>query len=655
MEYAHLKYFYLTPNPYITIFGSPIKVDLMFDLNAFFEGMSKPLLRNAHAKAFGHKGLLNNALIQDETLGFYNDKDRVTALFQKMEPWQRHCMVLIYNSASRGLTFNELRLTVPVSKCRDLQNFLLEMCREYVLWRSPSASTSVYYGFANFIDIFCMPLEDAPAVKGADTFYQNLIDWHICEVLALGMTGELKVNNSNLLHRRSYQICTDAFTSAKRISEKTAENELSLIFNFLTGNGWLEQEDACLVPTEKALEFIRKNGFRLHQDLVSWWLKERFRGDRSHCVRLLRMLDKPRTAPVASSIFWVMDPTFRLQEKDGLIAWEYLPRPLRELWLLGLVRFTMVSGKVAAVSLEQAGRDWIESSIASIPEQNISCLPNFELIASTGTSPRVLLMLACLSKVENDEVYLRFSLNRDSYIRGLKCGIAESEIENFKGWIKPPVNVESTIAEWNSSYYGARVQTVRLLKIENSDVLNELSRFPQFMECTNEYIAGYGFVLKPEMESRAFDILTNYGYCPFVERKNVNRSSAPTEEWRKDFAAGWPEAKAPDYELKDTANSETLQTALNSTKYGNNYQKLSTFDLVKVLRYAKTVGALIGAKVKNPTKRGDSEVERNFFVHALKLAKSPQTIEIQPYGSEVPELLELSFIQEVKVYNGHQP
>ena len=655
MEYAHLKYFYLTPNPYITIFGSPIKVDLMFDLNAFFEGMSKPLLRNAHAKAFGHKGLLNNALIQDETLGFYNDKDRVTALFQKMEPWQRHCMVLIYNSASRGLTFNELRLTVPVSKCRDLQNFLLEMCREYVLWRSPSASTSVYYGFANFIDIFCMPLEDAPAVKGADTFYQNLIYWHICEVLALGMTGELKVNNSNLLHRRSYQICTDAFTSAKRISEKTAENELSLIFNFLTGNGWLEQEDACLVPTEKALEFIRKNGFRLHQDLVSWWLKERFRGDRSHCVRLLRMLDKPRTAPVASSIFWVMDPTFRLQEKDGLIAWEYLPRPLRELWLLGLVRFTMVSGKVAAVSLEQAGRDWIESSIASIPEQNISCLPNFELIASTGTSPRVLLMLACLSKVENDEVYLRFSLNRDSYIRGLKCGIAESEIENFKGWIKPPVNVESTIAEWNSSYYGARVQTVRLLKIENSDVLNELSRFPQFMECTNEYIAGYGFVLKPEMESRAFDILTNYGYCPFVERKNVNRSSAPTEEWRKDFAAGWPEAKAPDYELKDTANSETLQTALNSTKYGNNYQKLSTFDLVKVLRYAKTVGALIGAKVKNPTKRGESEVERNFFVHALKLAKSPQTIEIQPYGSEVPELLELSFIQEVKVYNGHQP
>jgi hypothetical protein len=627
----------------------------MFDLNVFFEGMSKPQLRNAHAKAFGQKGLLNNALIQSETFSYYNNKERAVALRDNMESWQRHCMSLIYNSASRGLTFNELRLTIPVSKCRDLQSFLLSMCREYLLWRSPSGNTTVYYGFANFIEIFNEPLTDAPAVKGVDVFYQNLVDWHICEVLALAMLGELKVNNSNLLHRHSYQICTDMFTTAKQISEKAAENELSLIFNFFMNSGWLEQEDARLIPTEKALDFIRKNGFRLHQDVLSWWIKERFRGERSHCVRLLKTLEQPRSAQCAASIFWVMDPTYRLQEKEGVMSWDALPRLLRELWILGLVRFTMVNGKVATISLEQAGRDWIESSVISVPEQNISCLPNFELITSTGTSPRVLLLLACLAKVENDEMYLRFSLNRESYIRGLKSGIAESEIENFKGWIKPPANVESTLAEWNSSYYGAKVQTVRLLKIESANVLSELSRFPQFMECTNEYIPGYGFVLKPELESRAFEILTNYGFSPFVERKNVNRTAAPTEEWRKDFSTPWPEAKAPDYELKSIADSESLQTALNSTKYGSNYQRLSTFDLVKVLRYAKTVGALIGAKLKNPAKRGDNEVERNFFVHALKLAKSPQFIEIQPFGSETSEMLELSFIQEVKVYNGKQP
>ncbi|WP_298769726.1 hypothetical protein [uncultured Fibrobacter sp.] len=626
----------------------------MFDLNAFFDGMSKPLLRNAHAKAFGHKGLLNNALIQDETLSFYSDKKRAIEAFEKMELWQRRCLNLIYDSASRGLTFNELRLAVPVSKTRELQTFLLNMCREFFLWRSPSTSTTVYYGFSNFEGCFSLPITSAEcSAKVVGVAYQNLVDWHICQVLALALQGELKVNNSNLMHRRSFQVCVDAFSTAHRISEKAAEAELSLIFNFMLGNGWIEQQDSCLVPSEKALDFIRKNGFRLHQDLLSWWLKERFRGDRSHCVRLLRKLDGTVSAMDASYLFWSLDPTFRLQEKMGDVAWEFLPRPLREMWILGLLRFNMNGSKIQSVSLEQSAKDWIESSIASIPEQNISCLPNFELVASTGTSPRVLLLLACLAKVENDETFLRFSLDRDSYLRGLKSGIAESEIENFKNWLKPPVNVESTIAEWNSAYYGARVQTVRLLKIESSDVVEELSRFPQFMDCTLEHIPNYGFILKPEMESRAFEILTNYGYCPSVERSDEGRSAAPTEEWRKDFVAVWPEAKAPDYELKDVSGNES--SAINSTKYGNTYQRLSQFDLVKVLRYAKTMGNLIGAKIRNPARRGEKEFERNFFVHALKLAKSPQVIEIQPYGSEESEFIDLSFIQEVKVYNGKQP
>ena len=138
----------------------------MFDLNAFFDGMSKPLLRNAHAKAFGHKGLLNNALIQNETLSFYNDKNRVATLCEKMEPWQHRCMELIYNSASRGLTYNELRLTVPVSKARDLQTFLLSMCREYLLWRTAVGNTTVYYGFSNFTGCFDLPVTPLESVSG---------------------------------------------------------------------------------------------------------------------------------------------------------------------------------------------------------------------------------------------------------------------------------------------------------------------------------------------------------------------------------------------------------------------------------------------------------------------------------------------------------
>lgn len=621
----------------------------MYDLNSFFDGMSKTLLRNAHAKAFGHKGLLNNALIQSETLEFYKDVGRARDLFHKMKPWQRRCLNLLYHSGSRGLTYNELRLTVPVSESRFLQDFLLSLCKEFLAWRTSSAGSMVYYGFSDFAGCFEISDEDGVAKANSYLSFGNLMDWHICLVLSFAMRKELKVNSNSTIHRRSYQMCLDSLTAARLLSDKAAENELSLIFLFLTENGWLEQEDSCLVPSEKALEFIRKNGFRLHQDVVSWWVKERFRGDRGHCVQLLKELLEPKSALDASYRFWVMDPASRLLEKNKEMAWDYLPRPLRELWLLGLVKFSVVRVKVETVLLDQSGMDWVQNAIASIPEQNISCLPNFELIVSTGTNPRVLFSLACLAKVENDDTFLRFNLNRESYIQGLRSGLPEAEIEHFKTWIKPPVNVASTIAEWNSSFYGARVHTVRLLKIEDLKILTELSRFPQFTECTEEYIPGYGFILKPEQEKRVFEILENYGFNPFVERHDVTRIHVSSDEWRKDFAVAWPEAKAPDYELKNDADEGTIQTALNSTKYGSNYQQLAMFDLVKVLRYAKTVGTLVGAKVKDSTKRLAKEEEKIFFVHGLHLAKPPQTIEIQVYGQEEKTSLDLSFIKEIKV------
>lgn len=621
----------------------------MFNLNTFFDGMSKSLLRAAHAKAYGHKGLLNNALIQSEVLSYYANKNRVEELFSKMEPWQRRCLNLVYHSGSRGLTYNELRLTVPVGKNRELQSFLLNMCREYVIWRSSSASTAVYFGFTDFLGRFNEACEDVACNKSSYISYHNLLDWHVCVVLSYAMRKELKINSNGTIHRRSYQICADALVAAKQVSDRAAEHEVSLIFNFLIANAWLELEDSYLVPSESALDYIRKNGFRLHQDILAWWLKERFRSDRAHCARLLSELSQPKNVLDASYLMWVLDPTARMLEKSGSIAWDYLPRPLRELWLLGLVNLQMDHGKVAAVALSQSGLDWVSKSIASIPDQNISCLPNYELIASTGTSPRVLFTLACLAKVENDEMFLRFTLDKESYVRGLKCALPESEIEHFKTWIKPPENVSSAIEEWNASYYGAKVQTVRLLKIEDAKVLTDLSHFPQFVEHTEEYIPGYGFILKPEKEARVFEILESFGYTPYVERKATNRLAAPSEEWRKDFVSAWPESKSTDYELKDEADENTLQTALNSTKYSSNYQKLSTFDLVKVLRYAKTVNALVGAKVKDPNKRSAKETEILFHVLALKLAKSPQMLEIQVEGKAEKECLDLSFIQEVKV------
>ena len=621
----------------------------MFDLNAFFDGMSKPLLRNAHAKAFGKKGLLNNALIQSETLSFYADKKRVADLFSKMEIWQRRCLNLIYNSGSRGLAFNELRLTVPVSKNRELQSFLLSMCRCYVIYRSFVGGTPIYIGFSDFVGCFDVKPEGEIDTTSPLISYQNLLDWHICVVLANAKKKQLRVNSNGTLHRRGRQICAESFVSARHVSEKACEHEIALIFSFLVQNGWLERENTFLFPSASAIDFIHKNGFRLHQDVISWWIKERFHGDRDLCARLLSGLGDGLSAVDAALLFWVMDPSYRIQEKCKVLPWEFLPRPLCELWLLGLVDFRMAQGKITSVALSKSGRDWLDTSIASIPDANLTSLPNFDLVVSTGMAPRVLYSLACLAKVKNDETFLCFTLDKETYVAGLKCGFPESEVENLRNWIKPPENVSSTLAEWNASFYGAKVRTARLLKVESTDVLGELSRFPQFMECTEEYIPGYGFILNPEREARAFEILENYGFFPYVGESTENRTPASLDEWRAEFAIAWPETKKIDYDLKDEADEASAQATMDSTKYGSIYQKLSTFDLVKVLRYAKTVGTPLAAKIMDTTKRNAKLEEKMFYVHALHLAKSPSMVEIQESGKEERFSLDLSFIREIKV------
>lgn len=625
----------------------------MLDLRDFFEGMSKTMLRDVHARAYGKQGLLNNALIQSEVLSFFSNCDRVISIFNRMEAWQRRCLNLIYHSGNRGLSFNELRLTVAVSKSNDLQNFLLAMCREFLLWRSNVSGTTVYLGFKNFTGCFEIEPEEPVESNKSTLSYGNLLDFHLCAVLALAKKGELHVNSNGTLHRRSRQLCTDMFVSAKRLSEKASENEVSLLFSFLTQNGWLEQEDICLFPSEQSMDFLRKNGFRLHQDVLNWWIKVRFHGDSNHCRQLLRGLVPGMSVSDAAFLFWVMDPSYRILDRNKQLAWDYLPRPLRELWLLGLVAFQTTNEKklekIVGVVLTDAGRAWIETGVMPLPESNVSTLPNYDLIATTGTSPRVLFVLACLANVKNDEAYLCFNLNKETYLAGLKSGFPESEIEHFRNWINPPANVASSLDEWNAAFYGARVRTVRLLKIDDQKILVELSHFPHFVECTEEFIPGYGFVLKQELEKRAFEILENFGYNPFVDKSSENRIPAPTDEWRKEFSICWPVASVVDYDLKDEVDETTIQAALNTTKYGSMYQKLDMFDLVKVLRYVKTTGTLLAAQVKDPAKRTEKEKEITFFVHSLHLSKAPFNVEIQEFGSENKHPLPLAFIQQVKL------
>ena len=92
----------------------------------------------------------------------------------------------------------------------------------------------------------------------------------------------------------------------------------------------------------------------------------------------------------AAYLFWVMDPSCRILESNRHLAWEYLPRPMRELWLIGLLKFQFESGKVSAIAVSEVGREWMASSVLPQNEGQVSMLPNFDLVVSASMSPQLL-------------------------------------------------------------------------------------------------------------------------------------------------------------------------------------------------------------------------------------------------------------------------
>jgi len=628
----------------------------MFSISAFFNNMPKSLLRDVHAKAFGKKGLLNNTLIAKESIQFFSDKKRFEHSLSLLESWQFNCLYLIYRSESRGLTYNELRLTIPVNKSRELKQFLLNASREYAIWQGKTTThVLLYKGFSDFVDCFENKGIEvyAPTETTGSLEYDYLFDWHICKILGMAAKGLLKVNLTEGLHRRSFTLCEKAITYSKALSSKAPHDEILFILHFLSQNEWLGREEGQLKPTPKANQFLKKNGFRLRQDIVAWWIQQRFRGNEEHFKRLLEYLINPVNIVDAAYLFWVIDPSYRILERTKTLTWDYLPKPLRELWFLGFIDFKCARDKIHAVSLTKIGRAYLGNEVTPLVSGDVSSLPNFELIIGAKNSPRILFFIATLTISQNDEPHLKCVFEKESFLDGLKSGFTEEDVEEFIHWIKPPKNVLDSLHDWSSCFFGAKIATVRLLKIENKKILEELMHFSHFMELVNESIPDYGFILDPKKEEGALKLLSHYGLLPNVNEKVISIEPFKNASWEKEFALHWPPNFEPDYELKESLDKESFISSIEATKYGTLYRKLDLMDLIKVMRYAKSTNTMLAAQVKNPEEKHADMKELFFYAQTLHFSKTPYVAKVQLKDTEDTIALDLNHIQEIKlVYQG---
>ncbi len=627
----------------------------MFSLQTFLDGMSKPLLRDMHAKAFGQKGLLNNSLILSETASFFLSRQRFMDFVQSLEPWKKDCFLMIYQSGSRGLDINEIRLIVSNDYRGILETFLLDAAKNLYLWRSKNErGCFIYQGFQEFIDCVLECDENIPAAPHLRYVSNHvMLDWHICEMLSFAQLGKLRMNGTGNFHRRSLQIAEEAITYSRPVSSEAPHDEVVLILQFLSEKRWLVQQNSVLQASPLGISFLKRSGFRLHHEFLHWWIGERFHGDMEHFKYLLTSTKTPQDIVPIARLFWTLDPSCRIPERDHPLQWTALAKPLRELWLMGFIDFAMDRNMIVGVKMSDWAHQWISSQMEPLQGAQISTLPNFEMIISVESAPRVLFMAACLSAVQNDEPYLRFIIKRDVYLEGLKSGFEESEVADFSNWVSAPPNVSGAMVEWATCYFGAKFRTVRLLKIENKEIQYALFKFPQFMEMVEESIPGYGFVIKHEHEDRIREILKHYGLEPALEVSADSVAALRNTDWNKEFWLPWPVAGEPDYTFKPELDNNLISQAMGATKYSGDFQKLETYDLFKVLRYARSTGTSLGARIRNPEEKTSRLEEIQFTVQTLHLSKNPFRAEVMVQPQQNIVDLPLTHIEEIRVLHDH--
>jgi hypothetical protein len=139
---------------------------------------------------------------------------------------------------------------------------------------------------------------------------------------------------------------------------------------------------------------------------------------------------------------------------------------------------------------------------------------NFEWLLSQNNGPYRVFQMLAFAELKNEEEPLRFALNKESFLDGLRSNLPADYVKDFLSWNKAVPNVAFALNEWLRIYNDSSIETMRILRIKNPEKYNELSLHKPFQECIAETIPDWGFVIKPECEKKIRDILSHFSLEP---------------------------------------------------------------------------------------------------------------------------------------------
>jgi hypothetical protein len=462
-------------------------------------------------------GLVQNSKIYNELCNEILNEERLQKWMHKRNEWEIQALLLIYASQSRGLHFKELERNLETDQ-KSLAAFLSEAASEMFIWSAKCQGAQVYYGFADFEDFILILKNEEASDSVAWISNEKKAELHLLFLLSKIQLGKISIKKNDSISHYAKKHIHEIFSKNKNIDTPIAEDCLQILFSFLISEKWVSknEESGTLNLQAPVYDFLQNNGFRLFSEFLFWWERERFH-NKNDLLKLLKFFEKPISALNASWLFWPHDTYSRLPKNKTALLWQYLPKPLRELWILGILKMQVKKKHILTFSLSEFGESIF---FAKKPKENLSepivaSSSNFEWLLSQNNGAFRIFQMSCFAQAKNEEELLRFAFGKESFLEGLRSKLPDDFVRDFLAWNKAVPNVASALNEWFHIYSDSSIDSICVLRIKNTDRIAELSACKPFLACVEEAIPNWGFVIKPESEKKIREILTHFSLEPY--------------------------------------------------------------------------------------------------------------------------------------------
>jgi hypothetical protein len=535
----------------------------LHSLLEFLTAAPKSFVIKLHRREQPGEGLMQAAKVIQLVYDWAIRPERLEQALKSADIQGRHLLALIYASEERGAAENELLGSIEGFPPSQALMLLGKMEQELLIFSREVDKTRTFHGFREMADMVLPAVLMDAWVGGAGSetaswiSYRHFLTGHLCHFLCQAELGSVKITQSGDMHRKDAQELAQRFTFGERLSSALPAEEVQLLLHFAVGANLVLQEDGLLHLSPEGRAFLRGDRREAQHKLAEWWMESRLHG-MAHTLKAVAAFPPEPPAGRASSwadILWIYSGTSRKGYHDpkGSFTWENLPKALQELWLLGLVDFGMVKGRIAWVRPDRAAMarlSWLAPAadrsagtgsgegpaaqgtaaqgtaaqdgegVTGHPSRPIS-LPNMESLVPLDSPLGWQSRLELVGRKSNDEFMGRYRFTKESVIQGLQAGLAMTEFEDLLSWLGFEGPARQTLLEWASTYASTLFLDTLVLKVSDRMRFNELREIPQFLELVTEVIPDYGFVLNRQNKARVKELLQHFGLVPGEDSRRV--------------------------------------------------------------------------------------------------------------------------------------